>query len=69
MDEMSSLELIFDAEPDEDLKTQIALDHLVRTRQRLGSDYNINTELCYGFFLHISVKITKEKLIDDGMSE
>lgn len=69
MNEISSLELIFDAEPDDDLKTKIAVNHLVQEGRRLGGDYNIDGELNDGLFLHISVKITKEKLIHDGMSE
>lgn len=69
MDGMSPLEVMFATESDDDLKTKIAVNHLVQEGRRLGGDYNIDGVLNDGLFLHVSVKITKEKLIYDGMAE
>lgn len=69
MNEISSLELIFDAEPDDDLKTKIAVNHLVQEGRRLGGDYNIDGKINDDLYMSISIKISKEQLIHDGMVE
>lgn len=69
MEGLTNLERMFALESDEELKTKIAVNQLVNTGRQLGGDFTLNGELNDGLFLHISVKITKEKLIHDGMSE
>lgn len=69
MDGPSNLEVMFALEDDEELKTKIAVNQLANTCRQWGGDFALDGELNDGSFLYISVKISKEKLIHDGMSE
>lgn len=69
MDGLTSLEMMFALESDEELKTKMCMNHLVDMGRKIGADYNLNGELEGGQFLYVSVKMTKEKLIHNEMTE
>lgn len=69
MDGLTSLETMFALESDEGLKTKMCMNHLVDLGRKIGGDFNLNGELEGGQYLNVSVKMTKEKLIHDEMTE
>lgn len=69
MDGLSPLELMFATESDEELKTKMCINHLIGVGRSIGGDYNLDGETHDGLYLHVSVKLSKEKLIHDKMVE
>lgn len=69
MDGLSPLELMFATESDEELKTKMCINHLISVGRSIGGDYNLDGETHDGLYLHVSVKLSKEKLIHDKMVE
>lgn len=69
MDGLSPLELMFATESDEELKTKMCINHLISVGRSIGGDYNLDGETHDGLYLHVSIKLSKEKLIHDKMVE
>lgn len=69
MQDTSSLELLFVLDNDEELKTRLAVHHLVEVGRRMGGDYRIDGKINDDLYMSISIKISKEQLIHDGMVE
>lgn len=69
MNDLSPLELMFATESDEDLKTKMCINHLVSVGRTIGGDFNLDGETYDGLYLHIAVKLSKQKLIHDKMAE